>query len=552
MKKFLIMAMIAILTLGFSVTVFAADDEAKSDTATVAKGDTKITIGGEIRFRGVYSSNTSDAIEDGTYRSTYLSFSNVPTGAHYTVNGKGNYTNGTYNVANTQVSNGDDHQAYYDTRVRLSLDAKVSDTVEGFVELETGSNTTDTVVWGANGTGATGTYAAGNAKAGSLYLRQAWIQYAKSGFGVKVGHQPLILGTGLFFDHTKYGDDAIVAFAQPVKNLTIAALTAKFTEGTANLADDADAYVLLASYKSPTFNISGDVTYVDDKAMNVPYVTSTTTINTTTGWPTTTYSSTYGTTVAGYANAIKAHLLNFGLRADGLIGPVTLRGDVELQAGNIDYVIPNMNSSKFQGWAMLAGIDYKVINPVKLTLEFAYGSGDKSNTNDINRFITSQGKDQHYTFIYDYLSPSACSQVTGSDSTTSPYRNNGGLCNTMYLKGGIAADMTKALYGELNLYWLKAAQDVAIMDPYSDGAAPSTDIGWELDAKVEYKISKNLKYWVEGGYLWTGTAYNRVTNQTYGINASTFTAANGYPYTASYDYTRDNIYAIRHGIQLNF
>ncbi|QWR76673.1 alginate export family protein [Candidatus Magnetomonas plexicatena] len=527
MKKLLIMAMIAILTLGFSVVVFA-DEDAKSDTAVVAKGDTKITIGGEIRFRGTYTHDVLDSVEDAS--PYYLTL-----------------TNNTGAISKAQVGTvgaSDDHRSWYDTRVRLSVDAKVSDTVEGFIELESGtSNSSDTVMWGSS-SGATGLYTAGNAKSNTLYIRQAWIQYAKNGYGVKVGHQPLILGNGLFFDHTKFGDDAIVAFVQPVKDLTIAALTAKFKEGSGattgisqNNADDGDAYVLLASYKTPHFNLSGDITFVNDQSF---------------------YST------AGQ----NAHLWNFGLRADGTIGQLTLRGDLELQTGSLR-ILDSSRAEGYldahaQGWAFLAGVDYKLIAPVKLTLEFAYGSGDgtdynanrtTSNSTTLKSFITTQGLDQHYTFVYDYMSYSACSKLANGD-VSGTFSQNNGLCNTMYLKGGVTADLTKSLYGELNVYWLRAARAVSIYGNTGDTATyssstytstinyhtPSTELGWEIDAKLQYKLAKNLKYWVEGGYFFTGAAYDQIKNITYNTTSRTWTL----------DYQRADAYAIRHGIQLNF
>lgn len=60
MKK-IIVALISLLTLGFAVNSFAVPAEIPTDTtATKTNGSTKITIGGELRVRGMVQQNTGD------------------------------------------------------------------------------------------------------------------------------------------------------------------------------------------------------------------------------------------------------------------------------------------------------------------------------------------------------------------------------------------------------------------------------------------------------------------------------------------------------------
>jgi hypothetical protein len=60
LKKIIIIP-IALLSLGFTGNSFAAPAEIPSDsTAVTAKSDSKITISGEIRVRGVVQQNTDD------------------------------------------------------------------------------------------------------------------------------------------------------------------------------------------------------------------------------------------------------------------------------------------------------------------------------------------------------------------------------------------------------------------------------------------------------------------------------------------------------------
>jgi hypothetical protein len=427
-KRYLALVAGLIFVLGFTAVAFAIHAEIPSETqAVVAKGTTQITLGGEIRARGEYKE---------------VDFDNDTPG-----------------------------DSYYDSRVRLSVDAQVTPNTEGFVQVEAGNgDTKDNYTWGDGNNGAKGIYGVGNAKRGSFNILQAWILHKGEGLlgvpaGVKVGHMPLALGNKLFFDHTKFGDDAIVFFVDPTKELHIGLLTAKFREGATNDADDADAYVGLFNYKLANGSISGDVTYVDDRS-----------------------------TPDGL------HFWNLGLRGDMNVDTITIRADVELQTGSTG-TTPDID---FAGYAFLVGADFKV-DPVTLTVEFAYGSGDDDATDDKNKnFVTSLGADPHFTYVYEYRTNNACGYASG------------GICNTMYVKLGASAQPVKDLTASLNLFWLRANEVPAGGDK---------DIGIEIDPKITYKIDKNLTYWVEGGYLMAGDFW--------GPNA-------------------DDAYAIRHGIMLSF
>lgn len=455
MKKYASLLAVLVLLLGLAALSYAAPAEIPSDTtAVIAKGKTQITLGGELRFRGYYWKNQSVRDND--------DYNNPP-------------------------NNSSSNNAGYDYRVRLNLEAKVSPNTTGYIELESGTNTTDNVIWGSSVGGARGNYIFGNTKESNVTIRQAWIQYQGTGLlgvpaGVKVGRQLIKLGYGLFFDHTYFGDDAILAFVQPMKELTLAAHTIKFREGTTTLNDDATAYGILAAYAGKGFGLSADITYVDDQNLRGYYLDSNSLFFNPSGNIDLTNN--------------KIHLWNFGLRGnvDDIAGTgLNFKADVEFQTGKLD--APTGDDPKFKGWAFMAGLDYKFKTiPLGLTLEYAIGSGDKSST-DIEAFITALGQEQHYTFVYEYLAPSACN--FGSNVRT-------GLCNTQYVKFGGAYDITKDLKAELYGYWLRAHRRVAIND-YT--AEPSKKLGWEVDAKVTYQIDKGLTYFVEGGYFWPGDAY---------------------------------------------
>lgn len=454
MKKYASILAVLVLLLGVAALSYAAPAEIPSDTtAVIAKGKTQITLGGDLRFRGFYGKNLR-VREDDTYP---------------------------------------DNQANYDYRVRLSLEAKVSPNTTGFVELESGTFTADNVTWGSQNGGARGFYDLGNTKESNVTIRQAWIQYQGTGLlgvpaGIKVGRQLVKLGYGLFYDHTYFGDDAILVFVQPMKELTLAAFTIKWSEGQTTRNDDSTGYGILAAYAGKGFGLSADIAYVDHQ------------------------------NISGLGNA-DIHLWNIGLRGnvDDIAGTgLNFKADVEFQTGKIKDLSPEI---KLKGWAAMAGLDYKFKTvPLSLTLEYAIGSGDKDSTNDkLENFITALGQEQHYTFVYEYLTPSACEGLFYGNNRT-------GICNTQYVKFGGAYDITKDLKAELYGYWLRAHKAVAI-----NNATPDKDLGWEVDAKVTYQIDKGLTYWIEGGYFWPGDAYK---------------------VSATKD--ADDAWAVRHGIQLKF
>lgn len=482
MKKYIALVISMIFVLGFAASAFALHSEIPTDTqAVVAKGVSQITLGGEIRVRGEVRSNVQDFSDD-TKTATAAAAAGV-----------------------SSPSEGSN----YDTRVRLTIDAKVTPNTSGRIAIETGNGgNSDTDNWGVAraGTGATGIYSQGNAQIGGIGVYEAWILHTGSGLlgmpaGLKVGHMPLKLGYGLFFDHTRYGDDAIVAFIDPTKELHIGVLNAKFSEGIGSRAtdtaaqktakgisdsNDSDAYVFVLTYKvNKDSNISTDITYVNDQNGNL------------------------GLAALGLDAGNDVHFWNLGLRGDTNISGFGIKLDVEVQGGKVTDT--GGDDIKFAGRAALLSLSY-TLAPVKITLEGAYGSGSDSDDTKIKNFVTSLGNDVHYTYVYEYRSATANAEAGLSN----------GLNNTTYLKLGFDADLTKDIAANLSAYWLRATK-VPV-----DGMSKS--IGTEVDAKVSYKIDKNLMYWVEGGYLFAG---NHI-DDTFGTNDT------------------DNAFAVRHGLQLNF
>ena len=484
MKKYLVVALAALFVLGFAASSFAIHAEIPAETqAVVAKSATQITIGGELRFRGDYRANTRDFNND---------------------------------------SQGTNDQAYYDARVRLQVEAKVTPNTTGLIQLETSGGSADNYVWGAPASGVTsgiaGSVQVGNQKQSGLYILQAWVLHQGTGLLgvpalVKVGHMPITIGTGLFYNHDYQGDDAILVGVDPVKGLHLILGTVKDKEGVQTLNDDTTGYALLLNYDiNKDSSIGLDVTYVDSQN---------------------------GSAALGQIDAIPVaniaalasphfdiHFWNIGLNGKTKIAGLGLYGEFDLQTGKVVDTGAAVGDVKFRGFAGKAGVTY-TLAPVSLGLEFAYGSGDDSADDKLKTFITSQGQVQHFTYVYDYRTVNAANNAFG------------GLQNTWYIKASGAADITKALSANLDVYYLQAAKEIktftvngATVHSYGfANASDSKNIGLEVDAKANYKIDRNLNYFVEGGYLFAGNFWKAVT----GPNVSP-----------------DDAWVVRHGIQLSF
>jgi hypothetical protein len=142
------------------------------------------------------------------------------------------------------------------------VNAKVSDNLIGMIELETASGNSAAAnsglyIWGANGRGYDSKPFA------DILIRQAWIQYTGAGLlgipaGLKIGHMPISLGEKQFLNNERFGDDAILVWVDPMKELHLLAGTTKLNEGDAlSHTDDLDGYVLLGTYQLDKDNTIG-------------------------------------------------------------------------------------------------------------------------------------------------------------------------------------------------------------------------------------------------------------------------------------------------------
>lgn len=425
LKKFLAIILGAIFVLSFAASAFAIHAEIPAETqAVVAKGATQISIDGELRTRGWYIHNIV-SVDPKT---------------------------GVVSKAINGLPGDGGSSAWYDQRVRLGVDAKVTPNVEGYIQLESGNE--------INGTAAASgdRYIWGNfdQKPADIKILQDWILYSGQGLlgfpaGLKIGHMPLALGEWQFFENTKFGDDAIVFFMDPTKELHIGLLTIKFLEGTRQSnTDDLDGYVGLAVFKwDPKNSVGINYTYLNLSA-------------------------------AGLKES------DLGLHANGNISGFTYKAEADFQFGDKSNVAGVKTKAK--GYGFMAGLGYQ-IDPVGIRASAAYGSGDSDGTGE-KKFDTFLSNQQHYTLIYEYNVTSAA----GGIST--------GISNTTYLNLGVDFAPMKDLKASLDGYLLRATKSNTAV-----AGSDSKSIGWEADAKVVYALARNLNYQVDAGYLKAGSFY---------------------------------------------
>lgn len=426
MKKFLVTMLAVIAVMAFAVSVYAAS---------------QVELNGQIRVRGEYKHD--------------------------------------FDLNNDARAN----ETFYDQRVRLGAKATVTPNTSAVIELETGDNSSDVYKWGTSSS-------SNNSKPDGLSIRQAFISHQAKQFGLKVGHQLLSLGNSLFYDHTQWGDDAIVV-TTPVGSGNLSLLAIKLDEGNVDENDDMDAYVAALSMPMGAVNFSGDLSYLVDSD-----------------------KESAGSDVEGM------RLWNLGLRGDTNVGGAKVKADIEIQTGKTKNGGTGGSDLKYKGFAAMIGAEANV-GAAAVRANVAFGSGDKEGSANKNEgFQAYIGTYQHFTYLYEQ-------KVVGGDKNgDDTIETNAGLNNTWYINLGATMKPSADLSVSGDIYYLRAHRAI---DP-SDNTKDSKNIGVEVDAKIDYKIDTNLSYYVEGGYLFAGDYYKNVTGTE----------------------SPDNAWGVRHGLILSF
>ncbi len=441
MKKSIALIIGLLFVLGFAATAFAIHAEIPAETPIVAAGTTHIKMSGDLRVRGWFKDNL------------------------------------TQKGAPTDHAN----DAYYDERVRLAVDASSGD-VSGRIHLESNTGNNDSWTWGTSNLGGTATPAGSfDAKPTDIGILEAWINYAGSGLlgvpsGIKVGHMPLALGPApLFFDHRKFGDDAIVAYTNPTPNTHLTVLTVKASDQSQivyNDNHDIDAYVAVANGEFAGQELGVDYTYVNDP------------------------SGTYLAAITGGGQSLS--LQDLGLFGAGSISGLSYTAEADFQFGKI------LDNADASGYGLWLNLGYKLA-PVNIRATFAYGSGsDKADNADGNQFINFLSSSRRYTLVYEYTLNTAAGAL------------HTGIANTQVYNIGVDYSPLAALKLSLDGYYLRANNATVAAE-----GTTSKDLGTEVDFGASYKITKNLLYFFNAGILSEGDFYKHNTNYASGDTTPT-------------------------------
>ncbi len=454
MKKFAFCALVAALVIALSVPALA---------------ETK--IGGSYRVRGVY---WDQGLDNGKFGG----------GALAGLSGTGRY---------------------FDNRLRLNIDSKVSDTVGVHVEADSGlgynghngdfnnpAATPDSYdgIWNKGGSfvnlpdplsadrDTTSTSAVGH----DIVFQQAYMDFATPIGSFSIGRQWSFWGMGLMVGENRNR----LAWSYQVPNFQIGAGYDKFFEGnntaTAlgafNKKDDQDNYFLWGLLNvNDNFQIGPyfEYTHADRANLNGTVLDRLGGVGADLDLDSV---NTYGISI--FANA---KLMGFNLTAEG-----AWRGGSGVNPTGTDI---DVNAFGAAGRATYA------IDGVTLGLEGGYLSGqDPDETEEIQAFITP------FSFSpFAMLGELAINgmDVLGNASTLTSYSD---FCaNMMYGKLFLQASPLPKLDAYLAIGYAATAEDRIV------GTDKRNSLGTEVDLSLTYAITPNLTYNFTGGYLFLGDFY---------------------------------------------
>jgi len=460
MKKFVVLLVVLALTC-ISTSAFAVHQE-ETDQPGIVKSEPGVTSGVAMTFSG-----SLDIRERFYNDSVGLGSGGIFTGT----------PTAPARTTNTQE------------RIRFNVDAKVGDYLNGRITLENDWDTFGRVEQ-PQGNGQTTSAAAG----GRPEFREAWMNFMFPGIpvGVKAGHQLLQLGNGWFFRSMKYGSDAWVVY-NGTGNNTLAFYDVRVGEGVGGVGgqpdQDLDFYGVLDAYKLADGVVSIDLTWSAAPSSGGPF-----------------------TAIFGNPGK-RTDLYNLGLSYAAKTGPIHLKieGDYQMGKAEESTVGTGTGDSKFKGYqAVVQGS--LPMDPLSINFTLAYGSGlkqlDGDTTKDINQVITVMDNDQHYTLIYEYLEPTGALNTVQVGTANESLHT--GFANTMAANIGAMFNVSKRVAIGFDYWYLQATEKVAIMG----GAETDSNLGQEIDFKLNWKLYDNLTWNWQAGWFMHGDAYKLANGET--------------------------------------
>jgi hypothetical protein len=391
--------------------------------------------------------------------------------AEITVGGSVDIRSRAFNNLDTNADNPDSDRDTQ-TRVRVNVDAKAGD-AKARIQIQR-----DWEQWGGTGGFANTGVAVDNGP--FEQIRESWLDFPLfGGVRLKAGHMLLALGNSWFLRNMRNGDDAWVAYTD-IDSLHLGLVDAKIANAAHN--NDSDFYALVAAQKL------GDMGTV---GLNFSHI------------------------VLAKEHVISATagsdtLQNLGLHAALKLGPVNLKGEVDLQMGEYegDPADPIGDPAFDYKGNQIVIEGNMAMDPVTVNFTLARGSGVSAGDTDMKEFIPVQDVDPHYTLLYEYkIRTAAALDPYGFGAETGKHT---GFANTTALSVGADVKLGSVTVGG-SAWLLMATEDTNIggaQDAFGNDIL-SDDLGIEIDAKVNWKISDNVSWNWTLGYFVPGDAYKQ-------------------------------------------
>lgn len=201
---------------------------------------------------------------------------------------------------------------------------------------------------------------------------------------------------------------------------------------------------------------------------------------------------------------------NIGGNYVGAFGPVTVNAEYDHQFGSIlaNEDRPEIEDLNFKGYGGVLKTDFAITNADILALTLGYGSGDDPETTDYEGFfapdndfgIKEETMDEYikrgYFSVYEHLSPGA-----GVPGRLFDNLGSGGIENTIFANLGLDLGFQDNHHYYVSGGYIRAAEK----NPDTNDA----EIGWEMDARVDYIFSNNVIFSLYGGHLFMTGEYFR-------------------------------------------
>ena len=207
--------------------------------------------------------------------------------------------------------------------------------------------------------------------------------------------------------------------------------------------------------------------------------------------------------------------LNFNLG----VGPAMISGFGFMQFG--DRVYDNgAPKTKYSGWAADLRVDANA-GPAKVFLEGLYTSGDKPDTTDkiegvvvAEDFKFASSSSNPTSFDMTILAPSAdeintsrnLMYTSNNNRANGGYAMNGVRLGATFIAAGASMKVSDKVTTKLGVGYLRA-NELAPVALTGTNLNVSKDMGTEVNAYVNYNITKGLDFGLYGAYAWLGDAY---------------------------------------------